>query len=95
MNTGYGLLDRGAGCFDGGTLIEPKGYRARMRSMRLEARGRTRLAKDAKLAYGVCSTERSLTSIPGNLEAEAESRRDAVPPARTSLENHRSDKLTN
>lgn len=40
MNTGYGLLDRGVGCFDGGTLIEPKGYRAQMRSMRLEARGR-------------------------------------------------------
>ena len=46
MNTGYGLLDRGVGCFDGGTLIEPKGYRAQMRSMRLEARGAAEPRRD-------------------------------------------------
>jgi|ThiBiot_750_biof_1041553.scaffolds.fasta_scaffold05186_4 hypothetical protein len=62
--------------------------------MRLEARRRTRLAEDAKLGYGVCSTVRSLTSIPLETLKQVQSQDTMQAPlSERLLENHKSDKL--
>jgi len=52
------------------------------------------LAEDAKLGYGVCSTVRSLTSIPLETLKQVQSQDTMQAPlSERLLENHKSDKL--